>query len=135
MHSWKYFSLSFDRTICFKPAISIPLGYFHLPPPPSYQYAVSRSLEGSYATSKGIVSTPDLGQIDLRQVLTEREHVSLALASDGLFEVIDNEELSRELVIMRDSGVSAKDAAKTIVSRALKKGTSDNVSVVIIYFS
>lgn len=100
-----------------------------------YQYAVSRSLEGSYATSKGIVSTPDLGQIDLRQVLTEREHVSLALASDGLFEVIDNEELSRELVIMRDSGVSAKDAAKTIVSRALKKGTSDNVSVVIIYFS
>lgn len=99
-----------------------------------YQYAVSRSLEGVYATSKGIVSTPDISQIDLRQVLAERENVSLVLASDGLFEVIDNEELSRDLDLLRESGYSAKDAAKSIVGQALKKGTSDNISLVVIYF-
>jgi protein phosphatase 2C family protein 2/3 len=100
-----------------------------------YQYAVSRSLEGVYATSKGIVSTPDMSQIELRQVLAERENVTLVLASDGLYEVIDNEELSRDLVLLRESGYSAKDAAKSIVGQALKKGTSDNISVVVIYFS
>jgi serine/threonine protein phosphatase PrpC len=100
-----------------------------------YQYEVSRSLEGSYATSKGIVSTPDMFQIDLRQVLKEKGNVSLILASDGLFEWIGNEELSREVVQLRDAGYSAKDAAKSIVGQALKKGTSDNISVVVIYFS
>jgi serine/threonine protein phosphatase PrpC len=99
-----------------------------------YQYAVSRSLEGVYATSKGIVSTPDMSQIELRQVLAERENVTLVLASDGLYEVIDNEELSRDLVLLREAGYSAKDAAKSIVGQALKKGTSDNISLVVIYF-
>jgi len=100
-----------------------------------YQYAVSRSLEGNVATSKGIVSDADLTSIELPDVLAEREHVTLVLASDGLFEVIDNEEVSRELVTMREAGFSATDAAKNLVGLAMKKGTSDNVSVVVIYFN
>jgi serine/threonine protein phosphatase PrpC len=101
----------------------------------SFQYEVSRSLEGLFATSKGIVSTPDMLQIPMRQVLKERENVSLILSSDGLLEWIGNEELSKALVQLREAGYSSKDAAKSIVSQALQKGASDNISVVVIYFS
>jgi len=71
----------------------------------------------------------------MRQVLEERENVSLVLSSDGLFEWIGNEELSKALIQLREAGYSSKDAAKSIVSQALLKGASDNISVVVIYFS
>ncbi len=100
-----------------------------------FQYEVSRGLEGLFATSKGIVSTPDMLQVQMRQVLEERENVSLVLSSDGLFEWIGNEELSKALIQLREAGYSSKDAAKSIVSQALLKGASDNISVVVIYFS
>jgi serine/threonine protein phosphatase PrpC len=74
-------------------------------------------------------------QIPLRQVLKERENVSLILSSDGIFEWIGNEELGKALVQLREAGYSSKDAAKSLVSQALQKGASDNISAVVIYFS
>lgn len=100
-----------------------------------YRYALSRSLEGTFANSKGIISDADIETVSLTQALTDREDVCLLLASDGLFEVMDNEEIGLNLLKLRSEGVGAGDAAKTIVGQALKKGTSDNVSCVVIYFS
>lgn len=99
-----------------------------------YQYAVSRSLEGEFATSKGIVSDADIEVIDLSKVLNQRKDVSLVVASDGLYEVFDSEVVAKQVVTMRENGISAKDVAKQLCFMAIEKGSTDNVSVVIWYF-
>ena len=48
--------------------------------------------------------------------------------SNGLFEVMDNEEVAQDLLKMRYGGnMKTSDAAKKSVKWALKKGTSKNV--------
>ena len=55
-------------------------------------------------------------------------------ATDGLFDVMDSEEVALYLTRAREvSQMSASDAAKTLSSRAIEKGTADNVSVVVVY--
>lgn len=98
-----------------------------------YQYALCRSLEGSYVTSKGIVSDPDVTTLNLGRLLADRQHCALVLACDGLFEVMSNEEVGREVVRMRGEGYKAGDIAKNLCGQALKKGSYDNLSVVIVY--
>ena len=98
-----------------------------------YQYAIARSLEGSFATSKGIVSDPDISTVDLSEMLTERELCSVVMASDGLFEVVDNEEAGRDVCRWREEGQSADEVAKQLCRKAVEKGSSDNVSVVVLY--
>jgi serine/threonine protein phosphatase PrpC/serine/threonine protein kinase len=90
------------------------------------QYAVCRSLEGPFATSKGIVSDPDVTTIRSIPGI-------LVMASDGLFEVMDNEQIGKEVARTKNAGVSAGDAAKRLCSLALERGTSDNVSAVVVY--
>jgi len=93
-----------------------------------YMYAVSRSLEGAFATSKGIISTPDV------HLVQAEPGMSAMVASDGFWEVIDVEEASRILSQIRNQqAMSAGDAAKTLCSMAVKKGSADNVSVVVLY--
>ena len=98
-----------------------------------YQYALCRSLEGSFVTSKGIVSEPDVTTLNLASSLADREHCALVLACDGLFEVMCNEEVGREVVRMRREGYMAGNIAKNLCGQALKKGSCDNLSVVVIY--
>ncbi|KAL7532864.1 hypothetical protein ACHAXR_008256 [Thalassiosira sp. AJA248-18] len=100
-----------------------------------YQYALCRSLEGSYVTSKGIVSDPDVSILNLASLLADRQQntCALVLACDGLFEVMSNEEVGREVVRMRSEGYKAGDIAKNLCGKALKKGSYDNLSVVIVY--
>ena len=90
------------------------------------QYAVARSLEGPFATSKGIVSTPDV--TSLRPIPGV-----LLMASDGLWEVSGSEEVAKEVTRMRRGGMDASDAAKQLCSKAVQSGSTDNVSVVLIY--
>ena len=98
-----------------------------------YQYALCRSLEGSYVTSKGIVSDPDVTTLNLGTSLANRQNCALVLACDGLFEVMSNEEVGREVARMRGEGYAAGDAAKNLCGQALKKGSYDNLSVVVVY--
>ena len=98
-----------------------------------YRYALSRSLEGPLATSKGIIHESDLTTINIEDLAASRSHNTIIQASDGLFEVLDNEEVARSVLAMRKEGLCAKDCAKTLCRMALKKNTSDNVSVVVVY--
>ena len=54
-------------------------------------------------------------------------------ASDGIWEVMDSDEVAHVVATVRARGTSAGDAAKTICSMAIEKGSSDNVSTVIVY--
>jgi serine/threonine protein phosphatase PrpC/serine/threonine protein kinase len=92
-----------------------------------YNYAVSRSLEGPFATSKGVISTPD---VSLREIAPGTIAV---IASDGLWEVMDVNEVAKILHKVRKTNMGAGDASKTLCSMALEKGSSDNVSAVVVY--
>jgi len=92
-----------------------------------YQYAIGRSLEGPLATSKGIISLPDI------TTLQAEPGFSVVSVSDGITEVLDSVEISHIVATIRNRGTSAADCAKTLCSRAVEKGSSDNVSAVIMY--
>jgi len=67
-------------------------------------------------------------------MLNEYEKSCLVLASDGLFEVLDNEEIGKEVLISREKKLSAEEVAKKLCNLALKKGSFDNISVIIVFF-
>lgn len=93
-----------------------------------YEYAVGRSLEGLFATSKGIIFDPDLS------TLSVKSGDILISATDGLWNVMDSDEVGIDLFKMRSKhNMSAHDAARTLCSMALRKGSSDNVSAVVVY--
>ena len=58
----------------------------------------------------------------------------LVLICDGVFEVVDNDEVVRLVWKGRNKGLSGGDVEKSVVEFALGKGTRDNVSVVVVYF-
>jgi serine/threonine protein phosphatase PrpC/serine/threonine protein kinase len=91
-----------------------------------YQYSVARSLEGPFATSKGIVSDADVTSLRPCPGI-------LLMASDGLWEVCGNEEIAKEVTKLRQQGLEANAAAKRLCTRAIEKGSTDNVSVVLVY--
>ena len=98
-----------------------------------FQYALARGLEGTYVTSKGIVSDPDVANIDLTTALAGRQYISLVLACDGLLEVMTSEEIARQVVLLRRAGYKADEVAKNLCGQALKKGSYDNISVVVLH--
>ena len=86
-------------------------------------------------TSKGIVSTPDVSMVNLSEMLAERELCSVLLASDGLFEVIDNEQAGRDVIKWREAGLKAEEVAQKMCRKAVELGSPDNVSVIVMYLS
>jgi len=92
-----------------------------------YQYGVARSLEGPFATSKGVTSEPDIFSVQAEP------GNCIVSATDGLWEVVDSFQVAKVVAKVRSQGTSAGDAAKTLCSMAIEKGTSDNVSAVVVY--
>ena len=99
------------------------------------EYALARSLEGSFATSNGVVSDPDISMVNLSEMLAERELCSVVLASDGLFEVIDNEQADCYVIQWREAGSKADEVAKQLCRKTLELGSPDNISVVVLYLT
>jgi serine/threonine protein phosphatase PrpC len=102
---------------------SIPVG--------DYEYGVARSLEGPFATSRGIVSTPTVSQFPAPAFA--EDCITVVLATDGLWEVLGSEQVARTVTQLRQQrSMGASDVARTLCSLALEKGSSDNVSVVVV---
>ncbi len=98
-----------------------------------FRYSLSRSLEGEFATGLGIVSEPDMFRINLSDMSKQKSNGIVVQASDGLFEVLDNEEVAREVIKMRKGGLDAKECAKKLCEIAVRKCSSDNVSVNVCF--
>ncbi|GAX11464.1 hypothetical protein FisN_22Lh148 [Fistulifera solaris] len=90
-------------------------------------YALARSLEGPFATSKGIVSEPDIDQFHAPPGAT------VVVATDGLWEVMDSEQVAHIITKMRRHSESAAEVAKVLCALAVQNGSSDNVSAVVVY--
>lgn len=94
----------------------------------NYEYAVSRSLEGPFATERGIISDADI------KVLPAEAGTTIIIATDGLWEICGTEEVAKYVETMRYKlEKSAADISKFLCSRAIEKGSTDNVSVVVLF--
>jgi serine/threonine protein phosphatase PrpC len=91
-----------------------------------YDYAVARSLEGPLATSRGIVSDADLTLVAARAGMT------VLVATDGVWDVMDTAEVQQKASKWRTANKSASDIARALCSLAYEKGSSDNMSVVVL---
>jgi len=59
----------------------------------------------------------------------------LIIACDGLWDKVTYQEAVDYITPLHKSGKNPTDAAKQLVNRALEKGSLDNVSVIIVYFT
>jgi serine/threonine protein phosphatase PrpC len=92
-----------------------------------YDYAVARSLEGPFATSKGIVNKPDVTLLSIQDCGT------VVLASDGLWEVLDSALIARFVADQRIAGWSARQIAEKVTAKAFENGSTDNISVIALF--
>jgi len=109
----------YGEVLCSMSSYSIKIG--------DCEYAVARSLEGPYATELGIISTPDIEDISIPSGSTVLQ------ASDGLWEVMDTQQVAKLAADFRNKGMSAPDVAKNLCGLAHEKGSSDNISVTVVY--
>ncbi len=86
------------------------------------QLAVSRALGDTYY-GQAISHEPDLYRFEAFD--------TIVLACDGLWDVVSNEEVAK-LVSHKWSGMSPKRMAEKLRNLALDKGSTDNISIVVI---
>lgn len=88
--------------------------------------AVTRSL-GDYLLKDFVVAHPDIQQ---RRLDLSREPTFLIVACDGLWDVLTDQE-AVNLVLHWDG--EKEDAAKYLVRESLRRGSTDNVTVVVAW--
>jgi protein phosphatase PTC1 len=86
--------------------------------------AVSRAL-GDHALKKFVISEPNFWEGELGPTDS-----FLLIACDGLWDVVQDQ----EAIDLVTNNVSAKEMADTLVNEALKKGSTDNISVMAVRF-
>jgi serine/threonine protein phosphatase PrpC len=91
-----------------------------------YDYAVARSLEGPLATSRGIISDANVTVVAVQTGMT------VVVATDGVWDVMDTAEVQQKVTKWRMINKSASDIARALCSLAYEKGSSDNMSVVVL---
>lgn len=94
-----------------------------------YDFQVARSLEGSFATSKGVISMADVS------VLPVSPGMTALVATDGLWEVIDSAEACLIVSKLKIQKLSAAEAAMALCYLAYEKAASDNISAVVVYLN
>lgn len=82
-----------------------------------------RSEKPAVSAEPEIISVPVLDDEDL----------FILLATDGLWDVMDSQEAVSYILSLHDAKLSKKKIATQIVEEALRRGTYDNVTVVIIW--
>lgn len=84
---------------------------------------MSRSF-GDVDLKKWVIAEPHIREIDL----TSDDNL-LILACDGLWDVVQDQEA---INLIYNQHLSAKEMAQLLVQTAIKKGTTDNVSVIVV---
>ena len=81
------------------------------------------------SNSHFVSATPSLCSVQLE----EGEHF-LVIACDGLWDVFSYTEAVQFVCKARQQGLSPPQTAKTLTEAALVRGSSDNVTVIVVYF-
>lgn len=93
--------------------------------------ALTRSL-GDHLLKRFVIAHPHVRQDDL---MLDRRGTSsfLIIACDGLFDVLSDEEASSLVLACTGSTERKSHAATTMVEAALERGTTDNVSALVVW--
>jgi len=85
--------------------------------------AVSRAFGDSHLKRFGVSATPELGRFSLTA-----NDAFLVLASDGLWDVVDEAQCAKTVLLARDP----KEAARALTDLASAKGSMDNITAVVV---
>ncbi|EGG15203.1 protein phosphatase 2C-related protein [Cavenderia fasciculata] len=87
--------------------------------------AVTRSL-GDHSMKEYVIGDPYQRSIKL-----EEGHSHLILACDGLWDVVGDQEAID--IILKETGSNAKQMSEKLLLTALRKGSTDNISIMVMY--
>jgi protein phosphatase PTC1 len=90
------------------------------------QLAVSRALGDHSLKSSGVSAVPDQ-----MHVVLQPRHRLLIIACDGLWDVVTDQQAVQALELLHDER-DAVEMAKVLVDMAIQRGTTDNVSVMVV---
>ena len=94
--------------------------------------AVARSIGDRSIKKVGkgqVIATPEYGQYQLTQ-----DNAFMILASDGIWDKIDNENATMLIKNALSYGHSCKTAAHLLKDEAIKRGSGDNITVMVVQF-
>ena len=87
------------------------------------------SLSQDRSEKPAVTAEPDIISVPI----LDGEDLFILLATDGLWDVMDSQEAVSFILSLRDAKLSRKRIATQVVEEALRRGTFDNVTVVIIW--
>lgn len=90
--------------------------------------AVARSL-GDHELKEYIIGEPHVSRTVLKMEGENAEDTILVLACDGVWDVLSDQQVCE----IADRHVDAQEAAKIITEKAIECGSSDNISVIVVY--
>lgn len=94
--------------------------------------AVARSIGDKPIKRAGkgqVIATPEYGQYQLT-----KDNEFMILASDGLWDTVDNEKALYLVKNALKKGDSCRAAAHTLKNEAIKRGSGDNITVMVVQF-
>eukprot|EP01028_Stygiella_incarcerata_P005004 TRINITY_DN215_c0_g1_i1.p1 TRINITY_DN215_c0_g1~~TRINITY_DN215_c0_g1_i1.p1 ORF type:complete len:304 (+),score=91.19 TRINITY_DN215_c0_g1_i1:256-1167(+) len=89
--------------------------------------SVTRAI-GDCALKPWVTSAPDIRKEELRS-----DDDIIIIACDGLWDVVSDDDATRLCREKRDARYTATDCARLLVQKALREGSSDNVSVIVVF--
>ena len=90
--------------------------------------SVSRAI-GDIKEKKCVIGEADVTEIDI-----DGTEDYLVVACDGVWDVVNGEEMTECVKAHFEKGGLKKDMAKAIVDFAISEGSGDNLSVIVIFF-
>jgi serine/threonine protein phosphatase PrpC len=89
--------------------------------------AVSRAIGDHRYDKKVVISEPEYTEIPLTQ-----HHKFLVVASDGLWDTVSNEDVADILDRQQDKIQDMNELAKMLVDLAIERGSTDNITVMVV---
>ena len=90
---------------------------------------LTRSIGDKEMKNYGIIATPSINKV----IINNNEDLCIVMGSDGIWDVLNDEKLIEIIFKNGNNNISsAQQLSQDIIDRALKEGTSDNVTCIVI---
>ena len=96
-------------------------------------------MNGNLSVSRAIGDAPDkkfvIGDADVTSLELDGTEDYLVVACDGVWDVLNGEEVSECVYKHMSGGGSKQTVAKAIIEFARSEGSGDNMTVIVVFFS
>lgn len=103
--------------------------------------AMTRSLGDFYMHTFGVTWRPEVISIDLEEVGDKLEHLTLILASDGVWDLWEYEDVFQSIIHPPVDATQGTDVAMSFFTRCVSRGaemfedTADNMTGMVVYLN